>query len=70
MIYCFICVFSYLLIFLPDVNVDNPDKKSIMMYVMCYFQVLPHDSITLDEADIASSPEIIHRKAKPSEVMV
>ncbi|XP_047511119.1 dystrophin-like isoform X7 [Pieris napi] len=25
-----------------DVNTPNPDKKSIMMYVMCLFQSLPH----------------------------
>ncbi|KAL5009782.1 hypothetical protein ScPMuIL_012087 [Solemya velum] len=28
-----------------DVNVNNPDKKSIMMYLMCFFQVLPHSSV-------------------------
>jgi len=25
---------------LTDVNVDRPDKKSIMMYVMCCYEVL------------------------------
>lgn len=31
--------------FFSDVNVDNPDKKSVMMYLMCFFQVLPHSNI-------------------------
>lgn len=26
-----------------DVNTPNPDKKSIMMYLMCLFQSLPHE---------------------------
>ncbi|XP_052744311.1 dystrophin isoform X5 [Bicyclus anynana] len=29
-----------------DVNTPNPDKKSIMMYVMCLFQSLPHSDVT------------------------
>lgn len=33
-----------------DVDVPTPDKKSVMMYVMCYFQVLPHSDINMDEA--------------------
>ncbi|XP_026745116.1 dystrophin-like, partial [Trichoplusia ni] len=35
-----------------DVNTPNPDKKSIMMYVMCLFQSLPHSSE--DVADLES----------------
>lgn len=35
-----------------DVNTPNPDKKSIMMYVMCLFQSLPHSSE--DVADMES----------------
>ncbi|XP_045119299.1 utrophin-like isoform X3 [Portunus trituberculatus] len=31
-----------------DVNSQVPDKKSIMMYVMCLFQALPHDSLTVE----------------------
>ena len=31
-----------------DVDIEHPDKKSIMMYVMCYFQVLPHSNIVID----------------------
>ena len=34
---------------LADVDVDHPDKKSIMMYVMCFFQVLPHSDIVIDD---------------------
>ncbi len=43
------------LLSLSDVNMDNPDKKSIMMYVMCYFQVLPHSNIVIEQT-AASSP--------------
>nr|XP_049693576.1 dystrophin, isoforms A/C/F/G/H isoform X3 [Helicoverpa armigera] len=35
-----------------DVNTPNPDKKSIMMYVMCLFQSLPHSCE--DVADMES----------------
>ncbi|XP_028157710.1 dystrophin, isoforms A/C/F/G/H-like [Ostrinia furnacalis] len=37
-----------------DVNTPHPDKKSIMMYVMCMFQSLPHSSE--DVADVDSLP--------------
>ncbi|KAJ8315395.1 hypothetical protein KUTeg_007545 [Tegillarca granosa] len=30
---------------LHHVDIDNPDKKSIMMYLMCFFQTLPHTDI-------------------------
>ena len=30
-------------------NVASPDKKSVMMYVMCYFQVLPHADIVIED---------------------
>ncbi|KAK7085433.1 hypothetical protein SK128_001326, partial [Halocaridina rubra] len=36
-----------------DVNSQVPDKKSIMMYVMCLFQALPHASFTMDSLDIS-----------------
>ena len=51
--------------YFQDVNVDHPDKKSVMMYVMCFFQVLPHDNITLEDA--TDAPDIV-RQTKPSEV--
>ena len=38
-------------LFPTDVNIEHPDKKSIMMYVMCFFQVLPHSNIVIDEPD-------------------
>ena len=28
-----------------DVNTTTPDKKSIMMYVMCLYQALPHTKV-------------------------
>ncbi|XP_053396069.1 dystrophin-like isoform X7 [Mercenaria mercenaria] len=40
-----------------DVNVDTPDKKSVMMYLMCLFKVLPHSDIPLDQnVDLPISP--------------
>ncbi|XP_075984488.1 dystrophin isoform X7 [Anticarsia gemmatalis] len=40
-----------------DVNTPNPDKKSIMMYVMCLFQSLPHSSEDVADLDsVASEP--------------
>ena len=36
-----------------DVNVATPDKKSVMMYVMCYFQVLPHSNIVIEDLDLS-----------------
>lgn len=44
-------------IWFPDVNTPNPDKKSIMMYVMCLFQSLPHSSEDVaDLESVASEP--------------
>jgi hypothetical protein len=34
---------------IEDVITDYPDKKSIMMYVMCYFQVLSKPFVIIDE---------------------
>ncbi|XP_078699259.1 dystrophin-like isoform X33 [Branchiostoma floridae x Branchiostoma belcheri] len=42
-----------------DVNVEIPDKKSIIMYVTLFFQVLPHQKITqeaMQEALEVSAP--------------
>ena len=40
-----------------DVNIENPDKKSIMMYLMCLFKVLPHSDIRpVSESDLPLSP--------------
>nr|XP_034172622.1 dystrophin, isoforms A/C/F/G/H isoform X7 [Osmia lignaria] len=36
-----------------DVNTSVPDKKSIMMYVMCLFQSLPHSGDDIGEIDIS-----------------
>uniref|UniRef100_A0A8W8JFQ6 Dystrophin n=1 Tax=Magallana gigas TaxID=29159 RepID=A0A8W8JFQ6_MAGGI len=38
-----------------DVNVKTPDKKSIMMYLMCFFQVLPHSNIPTPSDDLPPS---------------
>ncbi|KAL3882693.1 hypothetical protein ACJMK2_029006, partial [Sinanodonta woodiana] len=40
-----------------DVAVDNPDKKSVMMYLMCLFKALPHSDIPLENNDIPFSPQ-------------
>lgn len=40
-----------------DVNTPNPDKKSIMMYLMCLFQSLPHAPEDVADLDsLASEP--------------
>ncbi|XP_014483281.1 PREDICTED: dystrophin-like [Dinoponera quadriceps] len=36
-----------------DVNTSVPDKKSIMMYVMCLFQSLPHSGDDIGELDLS-----------------
>ncbi|XP_046644687.1 utrophin-like isoform X8 [Daphnia pulicaria] len=40
-----------------DVNTSNPDKKSIMMYVMCLYQALPHAKVPLVPANGNSPAE-------------
>ena len=40
--------------FPTDVNTSTPDKKSIMMYVMCLYQALPHTKIPLVPTNGAS----------------
>lgn len=42
---------------IPDVNVDTPDKKSVLMYLMCLFKVLPHTDIPTDaDGELSLSP--------------
>lgn len=38
---------------MTDVNTSVPDKKSIMMYVMCLFQSLPHSGDDIGELDLS-----------------
>lgn len=40
-----------------DVVTDYPDKKSIMMYVMCFFQVLSKPQ--QESPDTSLAPEVI-----------
>ncbi|XP_039760235.1 dystrophin-like isoform X3 [Pararge aegeria] len=47
-----------------DVNTPNPDKKSIMMYVMCLFQSLPHAS---DEVAHTENTEQLENTDGPSD---
>ncbi|XP_041352153.1 dystrophin-like isoform X2 [Gigantopelta aegis] len=49
-----------------DVNVGQPDKKSIMTYLMCFFQVLPHSNITVEEIVSPSSISINEFHASPN----
>uniref|UniRef100_A0A1W7RAQ1 Protein detached n=1 Tax=Hadrurus spadix TaxID=141984 RepID=A0A1W7RAQ1_9SCOR len=53
--HAFNCAHQYLgiekLLDPEDVNTSHPDKKSIMMYVMCFFQALPHQNIPLRRMD-------------------
>ena len=43
---------------IEDVITDYPDKKSIMMYVMCYFQVLSKPQSTLIEDNQKESSKV------------
>ncbi|XP_076057389.1 dystrophin-like, partial [Oratosquilla oratoria] len=36
-----------------DVNTQVPDKKSMMMYIMCLFQALPKASFTMESLDVS-----------------
>ncbi|KAF0295767.1 Dystrophin [Amphibalanus amphitrite] len=47
-----------------DVNTTYPDKKSIMTYVMCLFQVLPHDTVDMQFADPSYAPPLPRRQAE------
>lgn len=40
-----------------DVHTSRPDKKSIMMYVMCLFQALPHGAEDALAAPLAPPAE-------------
>ena len=47
-------------------NVSQPDKKSIMTYLMCFFQVLPHSNITVEEIVSPSHVSINEFQASPN----
>ncbi|CAH1636257.1 unnamed protein product [Spodoptera littoralis] len=51
-----------------DVNTPNPDKKSIMMYVMCLFQSLPHSSEDVADLDSIHSEPGTPVATQPPEV--
>ena len=52
-----------------DLHNTKPDKKSVMTYIMCIFQVLPHDVINMDvlnditpgaaDSDFGTAPQLI-----------
>lgn len=44
---------------LTDVHTPRPDKKSIMMYVMCLFQALPHSAEDAPPAPLPPPAEAI-----------
>lgn len=44
--------------FYPDVNTSQPDKKSIMTYVMCLFQSLPSSELDDSCFDFSDSGSI------------
>lgn len=46
-------IIFYIIFFISDVNTSVPDKKSIMMYVMCLFQSLPHSGDDIGELDLS-----------------
>ncbi|KAJ8709449.1 hypothetical protein PYW07_009275 [Mythimna separata] len=51
-----------------DVNTPNPDKKSIMMYVMCLFQSLPHAGEDVADLDSLASEPSTPVASQPPEV--
>ena len=53
--HCLIILIHFFIILFLDVMSDNPDKKSIMMYVMCYFQVLSQPEVIIEEAKHVSN---------------
>lgn len=57
----------YLFLF-SDVNTPNPDKKSIMMYVMCLFQSLPHSSEDVQDMESIHSEPSTPVATQPPEV--
>jgi hypothetical protein len=44
-------------VYISDLLSDYPDKKSILMYVMCLFQQLPSSNIVIEEKETALSDE-------------
>ena len=52
-----------------DVDTHQPDKKSIMMYIMCFFQVLPHQDIVIDEALITPPVSARDNTSKSSNII-
>ena len=48
--------FFYNKFYFLDVITDFPDKKSIMMYVMCYFQVLSKHQLNTESPK--NTPEV------------
>ncbi|XP_033212090.1 dystrophin, isoforms A/C/F/G/H isoform X2 [Belonocnema kinseyi] len=49
-----------------DVNTAVPDKKSIMMYVMCLFQSLPHSGDDVSGIDISAASNTTSPATTPS----
>jgi hypothetical protein len=56
--------FLIILIF-QDVITDYPDKKSIMMYVMCYFQVLSQPKVVIEDAVQTTPSKIEENDVSP-----
>lgn len=50
-------VLRHRLYLIADVNTSVPDKKSVMMYVMCLFQSLPHSGDDIGELDLATASD-------------
>ncbi|XP_077976931.1 dystrophin-like isoform X2 [Glandiceps talaboti] len=51
-----------------DVNCEQPDKKSVMMYLMCFFQVLPHQKVPVEEVPVpepTASPVQLESPSSP-----
>lgn len=52
------CVRVGVLLFVADVNNSQPDKKSIMTYVMCLFQSLPYSGLEDASFDFSDSSSV------------
>lgn len=55
---CFIIIIFMFFFSHSDVNTSQPDKKSIMTYVMCLFQSLPSSELDDSYFDFSDSGSI------------
>ncbi|GFR63486.1 dystrophin-like isoform X6 [Elysia marginata] len=49
-----------------DMNVETPDKKSVMTYLMCLFQELPHSIVVCPNNNSTTTPTSVVAEATVS----